>query len=390
MYKVGEKINGYTLLHKCGSGSFGEVFIAQGDFGETMALKIIPRNDSTVREIKGLQTYIKVSEKHPELLQIRFTKNLKRVFCYAMEPADNISGSEESYIPDTLENRLKSKIRLSAKETEQVILSLLDQLVILHSNGLIHRDVKPANIFWVHGKLKLGDIGLMSNEDTMTLTSGSPAFIPPAEYGFNSNSPATDLYAVGKVIYCCLSGKSVNEYPELDLSEDIENNGKHLYKALSIICSRQPNIKSAHELRAFLLERKNSEAPDDLSEGQTEHPPMEVIDSARPSLPGVIIPSGVNVLAPHGIGVAKAAATGLALAGVAAGIYKLVDVMVNGRRRDEQIDQLRHEIARNNYDHTEKSQELEMQIRMLENENRMLIDEMNKNRTTNLKREKQK
>jgi eukaryotic-like serine/threonine-protein kinase len=82
-----------------------------------------------------------------------------------------------------------------------------------HGAGVVHRDVKPANVMvdWARGTLKLADFGLARLADaerTRTgLVLGSPAYMAPEQLAGETATPASDLYALGVVLFQLLAGR---------------------------------------------------------------------------------------------------------------------------------------------------------------------------------------
>ena len=233
--KPGDKVDGYKLLHECGRGAFGTVFLAKGPGDKFVALKAVSLfGDAGDRELQALESYKKCGN-HVCMMKIYQVVMKKQYFYYTMEPADGLStdGSND-YIPCTLAEVLRREGSLSVSRTTELVSQLLEALKVIHSNGLVHRDIKPANIFWINKRAKLGDIGLLANDCSMTFKAGSPYFIPPSTSPISQNSAAVDLYAMTRLIYCCLSGKSAEEYPELDPTDDIFDNGRQLLKIMNM------------------------------------------------------------------------------------------------------------------------------------------------------------
>lgn len=235
--KPGDKIDNYTLLYECGRGAFGTVYFAQADDGKYVAFKAVSLfGDAGNRELQALESYQKCAGSNC-LLKIYQVVMKDQFFYYTMEAADGISveGSDsDKYIPCTLAEVLERNNKLSVKQTTELVLQLLEALEVIHSNGLVHRDIKPANIFWINKRAKLGDIGLLANDNSMTFKAGSPYFIPLSTSCISPNSTAVDLYAMTRLIYCCLSGKSADEYPVLDPTDDIFDNGQRLLQIMNM------------------------------------------------------------------------------------------------------------------------------------------------------------
>jgi len=216
--KPGDKIDKYTLLCPIGRGGFGQVFLAERNDGKHVAFKVVSLiGENGDRELQAIESYKKCpkSEVLLDIYDIVIPEDHEK-FYYTMELADNLLGEESrDYVPATLAEVLRRDEKLNVSQTSELIVQLLEGLNIIHSNKLVHRDIKPENIIWVNGRAKLSDIGLMANNLSVTCRAGSDGFLPPNGSCIPKNSTTVDLYALTRVIYCCLSGKPVNEYPEI-------------------------------------------------------------------------------------------------------------------------------------------------------------------------------
>jgi serine/threonine protein kinase len=124
---------------------------------------------------------------------------------------------------ETLEARwLRGGQRLPAEEVCQLGYQLLDVLAASHAKGVVHRDIKPDNLFLTHdGVLKVLDFGIArllepGGREGMTLTGcmiGTPAFMPPEQALGRSRDidGQTDLWAAGATMFTLLSGSFVHE-----------------------------------------------------------------------------------------------------------------------------------------------------------------------------------
>ena len=99
----------------------------------------------------------------------------------------------------------------TAHECEKIFIGLCDALTVLHKNGILHRDLKPDNIMFTDGKIKLVDFDASREfkNDTLndTVLLGTKGFAPPEQYGFSQTDGRSDIYALG-VTMQLISGKT--------------------------------------------------------------------------------------------------------------------------------------------------------------------------------------
>lgn len=245
----------YELQHKCGSGACGEVWIARNRAGAPVALKIVEKSEQVARELAGLRSYSRITDA-PHLIRIFHIGEAAGSLYYTMELADNL-GSDTLYIPATLTNLLARQKRLSPAETIELGQKLLQGLELLHRAGLIHRDIKPDNILYVNGEPKLSDVGLVRAVSQSLSLGGTLGFIPPERLksGSSSRNNADDLYALGKVLYCCLTGNDVEDYPSFPPSL-LSAEHSRLNEVILTACSRNVSLRfrTAGEFRRALTE----------------------------------------------------------------------------------------------------------------------------------------
>jgi serine/threonine-protein kinase len=121
---------------------------------------------------------------------------------------------------ETLSQRIERKGRLSQQETVRIGMQLLDALAAAHRQGVVHRDLKPDNIFLVpagrRGEIvKILDFGISRKDDEaqakLTMTGsvlGTPYYMSPEQArGETDLDHRVDIYAVGVVLYECLVGE---------------------------------------------------------------------------------------------------------------------------------------------------------------------------------------
>ena len=110
--------------------------------------------------------------------------------------------------------------KLSYEETIRLLLPVFDALTEVHNAGILHRDIAPDNICIAKdGNIKLLDFGAAKNELSLHTHSSAailkPGYAPLEQYTAGSNQgPWTDIYAMGAVIYKCLTGKVPPDAPD--------------------------------------------------------------------------------------------------------------------------------------------------------------------------------
>ena len=122
---------------------------------------------------------------------------------------------------ETLDERLRRVDTLEPMEAVRIADAVLDVLVAAHRQGVVHRDVKPDNIFMTSdGSIKLFDFGIARVSEPVRQyttrlgeTMGTPAFMPPeqARGRWNEIDGRTDLWAVGATMFFALCGRPVHE-----------------------------------------------------------------------------------------------------------------------------------------------------------------------------------
>ncbi|HZR14722.1 MAG TPA: serine/threonine-protein kinase [Acidimicrobiia bacterium] len=117
----------------------------------------------------------------------------------------------------TLADRLRSG-PLTTEQTARIATDVADALAYVHARGIVHRDVKPGNIFVTddsHAQLadfgiaKVGDVALTSTG----MTVGTAAYLAPEQVDGRAASSAVDVYALGLVMIECLTGRRAFDGP---------------------------------------------------------------------------------------------------------------------------------------------------------------------------------
>jgi len=117
-----------------------------------------------------------------------------------------------------LRDFLARQERFGLQDVMSIMSQLLDALDFAHENGVVHRDVKPANIIMTpKGRVKVADFGIARIESSnLTQTGaimGTPAYMSPEQYAGQQVDRRSDIFSCGVVLYELLTGKKPFEGP---------------------------------------------------------------------------------------------------------------------------------------------------------------------------------
>lgn len=140
---------------------------------------------------------------------------------------DNVAYLAMEYLAGRgLRDFLTLRLRLGLQDTMSIVSQLLAALDFAHANGVVHRDVRPANIIMLqNGRLKLADFGIALIE-TFDLaqagaTAGSPAYMSPEQHSGLEADRRSDIFSCGVVLYELLTGSKPFEGPPQTVGEKI-------------------------------------------------------------------------------------------------------------------------------------------------------------------------
>lgn len=204
---LGADIDGYRVDSLVGIGAMAAVYRAMSPEGRVVALKVIKpdfaRNE-TFRRRFAREAWIARSIRHPRVVEL-FDVGEARGMPYLA--ARFLEGG-------SLADKLAREVWLDVKATVRICAQVSEGLHSLHAGGMVHRDVKPANILLDKaGDAYVTDFGLAKNEDGTLLTGtgetiGSLQYMAPEQIRGETVTPATDTYSLGCVAYECLAGHS--------------------------------------------------------------------------------------------------------------------------------------------------------------------------------------
>ena len=186
----------------------------------TEELKALNESTSIVRNIQSGEIYIKkqldnvninLAEK---LCSVRH-RNLAAVIEVTNENGVDYSYSE--FVPGrSLQSYIDEGKTFTEKEAKTIILGVCNGLEVLHSNGIIHRDITASNVILSYdGNVKIIDYGIIrakrENADCDTHILGTAGYAAPEQFGFFQTDERADIYSVGVLLNVLLTGKFPNE-----------------------------------------------------------------------------------------------------------------------------------------------------------------------------------
>jgi serine/threonine protein kinase len=210
----GRIVGGRYQLERClGSGSMGTVYAARAlNGGSPLALKVIRREhteDPTMVARFQREGRLISKMRHPNIVEVLELDEDDGAWFMAMEL---LEGKD-------LAAAMSDRDPYSLAEAGPLLLGILDALDVAHAQEIIHRDVKPENVFLVGGatvtQVKLLDFGVakivsQSAQEQLTRSGvvlGTPEYMAPEQAVGTGVDHRSDLYSVGCVAYAMICGR---------------------------------------------------------------------------------------------------------------------------------------------------------------------------------------
>lgn len=304
--RSGQVIEGFELLRRVGRGGMGEVYEARKtgvDFEQRVAIKLLRL---------GLDS---------EDMRRRFLRE-RRILAQLQHPgiarlldggisADGLSWLAMEFIEGTHLQVAALAQKPSLPELLGWFLQVCDAVAYAHHRLIVHRDLKPSNVLLTADRqVKLLDFGIAKlldevDDDALTGTGVqvlTPAYAAPEQILGQPISTATDVYALGLILYELLTGERANHHQSRSLDELVRHLDQHKLPAPSVrlmaandsdAADRQARLRRARQISGELdtivlhaLKREPdrryqsaSEFADDLRRHLAGHPVRAHLDS---------------------------------------------------------------------------------------------------------------
>jgi serine/threonine protein kinase len=207
-------IGKYHIIELIGEGAMGVVYRANDSvLDRTVAIKVM--NESIARQDDLRKRFLHEAQaaaslQHPNVVCIYDLGDFNGHLFIAMEFIQGVD----------LEKLLETGEPIALQARLDIVIDVLTGLTFAHKRGIIHRDIKPANIRVTEdGRAKIMDFGVAHlSSSSMTSTGsflGTPSYMAPEQITEGKTSPATDIFAVGGVLYQLLTQLRPFEAPTL-------------------------------------------------------------------------------------------------------------------------------------------------------------------------------
>jgi serine/threonine-protein kinase len=199
-------IPGYEVIQELGRGGMGVVYKArQVKAARLVALKVILAGAHAGPEERDrFRTEVEAAARlhHPGIAQV-----------FEVGEHDGLPFFSLEFCEGGSLDHMLAGAPLPAASAARLLQALAQAVQAAHQCGIVHRDLKPANVLLTAaGEPKVADFGLAKKLDASTRTAtgavlGTPSYMAPEQAGGGVVSAATDVYALGAILYECLTGR---------------------------------------------------------------------------------------------------------------------------------------------------------------------------------------
>lgn len=252
---IGKQILNYNVIKLIGTGGMASVYLAEHiKFkNKKVAIKVlnpILTSNADIKKRFENEASIMAGLEHKHITQVIDFEDKKNTLAIIMEYLEGQDLTE--YI------KLKGKLPLN--DALNIIYQTLDAFAFAHQKGIVHRDVKPGNIFiQKNGTVKILDFGIakiLSGDANLTSTGtqmGTPMYMSPEQVRDSKEIDwRTDIYSLGVVLFYMLNGRA--PYSDTETSSfDIQS---------KIVFGDFPTLENLPEINAIIA-KATAKKPDE-------------------------------------------------------------------------------------------------------------------------------
>jgi len=254
--KPGDAVGDYRIESVLGRGGMGTVYLAtQERLGRKVALKVISPELAEDREFHDRflrESQVAASLDHPNVIPVHDAGEADGVLYIAMR---YVSGP-------TLSAMLRERGSLPPEEALRIGEQIAGALDAAHAAGLVHRDVKPANVLLAEpgGHAYLCDFGLAKRTASVAVTSagvflGTADYSAPEQIDGRPLDGRADVYSLGCMLFHCLAGR-----PPYVRDTELAVLHSHLHDPPPSLASVRPDLPPALD---SVIARATAKDPDD-------------------------------------------------------------------------------------------------------------------------------
>jgi len=294
MFFRGQTIGKYKILSALGSGGFGTVYLAEDTWiGKKVALKVPHRQSVNFGELLK-EPRLLASLNHPNIVSVLTAEKQDNVFFIVME---YVAG-------ETLESIIAREGAIDLTRALDFTCQICNAVDYAHNQGVIHRDLRPANVLVAeNGLVKVADFGtsrFLELAEHGTTVIGSPPYMAPEQFHGRATF-ASDIYSLGVTMYQMMTGALPYHTPapaDLEklmrgdlVSPPRTRNGRMPQRLNDIIMKAMaPEVTERYQRAAELLaelltaiDRPDTTKATPQRAGRTTTPPGSGSPAARPA-----------------------------------------------------------------------------------------------------------
>jgi diguanylate cyclase (GGDEF)-like protein len=197
----------YRVVHELSRGAMGVVYRGEDlGLGRPVAIKVLRSDLASDRDLVArfrAEAGLLASLHHPNLVQVYALGEHAGEVYFVMELVEGQPLSE------VLRATIDRSEWFPTAAVAQIALEIGDALDAMHAVGVIHRDVKPANILLdrERDRAVLVDVGVAVKAGDQRDAAGTPGFAAPESFLDHADAATTDVYGLAATVYCMLTGR---------------------------------------------------------------------------------------------------------------------------------------------------------------------------------------